>query len=86
MEFHGDVLGVDHDIFGVTGVDVAPVYGHDGGGGVEILIFQLAQGAAVYGIGIVCAECLDIETVCASADLLVRGEADADACVRRALP
>ena len=41
VELHGDELRVDHAALGRAGVDVAPVDGHNGGGGVEILIFQL---------------------------------------------
>ena len=47
---------------------------HGGGGGVEILIFQLTDTPTVEGIGIVSAECLDIKVVSASANLLIRRE------------
>ena len=66
-------------------MDVAPVDGHNGGCGVEILIFQLTERAAVDGVGVVCAEMRQIEAVRAAADLLIRREADADGRVRAAL-
>lgn len=66
-------------------MDVAPVDGHNGGCGVEILIFQLAERAAVDGVGVVRAEMRQIEAVRAAADLLIRREADAQGRVRAAL-
>ena len=66
-------------------MNVASVDGHNGGGGVEILIFQLTERAAVDGVGVVRAEMRQIEAVRAAADLLVRREADAQRRVRAAL-
>ena len=85
MELHGDELRVDHAALGRAGVNVAPVDGHNGGGGVEILIFQLTERAAVDGVGVVRAEMRQIEAVRAAADLLIRREADAQGRVRAAL-
>ena len=51
-------------------------------GCVEVLVFQLAQIAAVHGIGIVCAKMRHIESICPLANLLIRGKADTDLAVR----
>src|SRR5699024_6505428 len=51
---------------------------------VEVLVFDLAQGAAVHGVGVVRGEGGDVEAVRAPADLLVGGEADAHRAVGRA--
>ena len=51
-------------------------------GGVERLIGDLALGAAVHGIGELRAELGDVEVRHAHADLLVRGEGDAEPAVR----
>ena len=53
--------------------------------GVEILIFQLTERAAVDGVGVVRAEMRQIEAVRPAADLLIRREADAQGRVRAAL-
>lgn len=60
--------------------------GHNGGGGVKILVFQFAQGAAVHGIGVVRAKGFEVEPVRAPADFLVGGEADAQCRVGHGFP
>ena len=77
VEFHGDVLGVDHDILGTAGVYIAAVHGDQCGGGIEILIFQLAQSATVHGVGIVGGEFFHIKAICAPSDFFIGSEADA---------
>ena len=85
MELHGDVLGVDHNILGAAGMDIAAMDGDQGRGCVEVFVFQFSHAAAVYGVGIFCAEVLQIKEVSASSDLLVRGEADAQSGIFAAL-
>ena len=60
---------------------VAPLDGHLGRGGVEVLVLQLADRAAVHGVGEIAAELGDVELVGAQADLLVGVEADAHLAV-----
>ena len=81
IEFHGDKLGVDHTVFRITRVDVPPMESDNGGGGIEVFVLQLAQGAAVDGVGVIGAEVFEVETVRAPADLLIRRKADADSGV-----
>ena len=50
--------------------------------GVEILVFQLADGSAVDGIGVIRAEARDIEPVRAAADLLIGREGKLHGAVR----
>ena len=78
VEFHGDELRVDHAVLGVARVNVSAVKNDHGRGGVKVLILQLAQSAAVDGVGVVSAKILNVEAVRASADLLIRRKADAD--------
>ena len=80
---HGDeVVGhadrVYHLVLGVSGVDVATLDGYFGRGGVEVLVFKLADGTAVHCVGEVAAEFLDIELVGAQTDLFVGVETDTD--------
>ena len=77
-ELHGDQAGVQQDVLGAAGVDAAAVNRHRRGGGVEVFIVDAAHRAAVHGVGEVRAEALHVEPIRAPADLLVRGEADAD--------
>ena len=80
-ELTGQQRRVLHLVFGGAGVDVHAFDRHPDGGGVEILIFDLAQRAAVHGIGEGRAEFVIVEVVRAPADLLVRGQADRHAPV-----
>ena len=76
LEFHGDQLGIHHLPLGRTGVDIQSMDNNLCPRGVEVLIFDLAHGAAVGGVGKVRAEALHVEPVSAPADLLVGGKAD----------
>lgn len=58
-------------MLGISGVDVASLECHLGHGGVEILIFQLADGSTVHGVGPVGTKQVDVKLVCALAYLLV---------------
>ena len=82
VKLHADEHGADHLVLGAAGVNAPAVDDELCGGGVEILIFQLAQRAAVNGVGVLRAEALDVEQVRAAADLLVGRKADADDAVR----
>ena len=81
----GHEQGVLHLILGAAGVDVHAVDGHLAGGGVEVLVLQLTQCAAVHGVGVVRAKTGHVEQVSAAADLLVGGEADADGAMLRGI-
>ena len=78
VKFHGDMLGVDHDIFGIPGVDIAPVYGHDGGSGVEIFVFQSAYSTAIYRIGEISTKGINIKMFRALSDFFIRSEGNPD--------
>ena len=67
----GYTYGVEHLVLGISGVDVASLECHLGHGGVEILIFQLADGSTVHGVGPVGTKQVDVKLVCALAYLLV---------------
>ena len=80
-ELQGHEAGVAHLVLGGAGVDVEAPDGDLGGGGVEILILQLAQLAAVHGVGRGGPEALHVEVVGAAAHLLVGGDGHGDAAV-----
>jgi len=52
--------------------------GHGGGGGIEILILQLADASPVKSVCIIGSERLDIEVVSAPANLFIRSESNPD--------
>ena len=72
---------VEHFIFCAAGMDAVSVDDELCTGCVEVLVFQLAQIAAVHGIGIVCAKALYVEEVYAAADFFIRGKTDANFAV-----
>ena len=82
VELRRHQRGVHHDVLGAARVDVHARDVHDRGAGVEVLIYDLALGAAVERIGKVRAEPGDVEVRRAAADLLVRREAHGYAPVR----
>ena len=84
--FHGHGHGVYHLALGGAGVDAQAGDLHGGRGGVEVFVLQLAQEAAVHGIGEVAAKALYVEVVGAGADLLIGGEAQLDGAVGLVLP
>ncbi len=47
-------------------MDVASVDGDDGGSRIEIFVFQLAQCAAVDGVGVIRTEVFEFKAVCAA--------------------
>ena len=77
VELHGDELGVHHLVLGRTGMDVPAVEHHLGSGGVEVLVLQFTQGAAVGSVGKFGPEVLEVEPICPPADLFIGGKADA---------
>lgn len=80
-ELVGHEDGVFHLILGGAGVDVDAVDGEGHGGGVEVLVLDLAQLSAVHGIGGLGGEFGGVEVVGTLAHLLVGGEADGDGAV-----
>ena len=85
VEVHRHGRGVDHHVLGAAGVDAHAVHRQDGGGGVEVFIFDLAEGAAIRGVAVVAAKLLHVEPVRAVADLLVGREDDAHLAVAEVL-
>ena len=80
-ELVGDAYRVEHLVLGVSGMHVATLEGDAGAGSIEVLVLELADGAAVHSIGEVTAEALDVELMGAKAYLLVGVEADSDLAV-----
>ena len=78
---HGDQQRVAHLVLGGARVDAEAVDGHHGLGCIEGLILIVGDVAAVQGVGEVRAEAGHVEEAGAHADLLVRGEAQADFAV-----
>ncbi|CAJ1853860.1 hypothetical protein OPFLODJI_02786 [Aeromonas hydrophila] len=78
VEAGGQGLAVDHAALGGAGVHIVADKAHGGAGGVEVLVFELAQLAAVYRIGPFGREAVQREAVGAAAYLLVRGKAKPD--------
>lgn len=80
-ELIGDAYGVEHFVLCITRMHVAALEGDAGAGGVEVLIFQFAYGAAVHGVGEVAAKPLNVKFMCSQTYLLVGVEADANLAV-----
>ena len=78
VELAGQPRGIDHLTLGVTRVYTDALNGDLSGCGIEVLIFQVADVAAVHGVSPVAAELLHIEVVGTHANLLVGVEGDAD--------
>ena len=53
-ECGGQQHRVLHAILGRAGMDIDAVYDHMRGSGVEVLVFDLAELAAVHGVGLFC--------------------------------
>ena len=85
MEFHCDQDGIFHFALCRARMDAHPVDGNLGVRRVEVLIFDLAELAAVHRIGVLRPKALDIEAIRAAARLLVRRDADFDGPVRNVL-
>ena len=81
VEVHCHGCSVDHHVLGAAGVNAHAVHRQHCGGSIEVLVFDLAEGAAVHGVAVVAAELLHIEPVRAVADLLVGREDDAHLAV-----
>ena len=67
---HGDC--VDHDILGAAGVNHDTLEVDVSVGGVEALVVELAEGLAVDGVAVSCAEFVQVKQACTVTDLLVR--------------
>ena len=77
-----DEAGIAHLILGIARMYVEALDMNGGTGGVEILIFQFAHLGSVHCVGPVGTKFLHVEEVCASTNLLIGVEGDADASVR----
>ena len=82
IKLERDLLGVDHHVFGRTGMDGPPPEFEGRRRRVEVLELDLPGGAAVEGIGVIGAEIRNVEMERPLADLLVRRKADAELSVR----
>ena len=77
VELAGQAAGVDHLALGVASVHTHALDSDAGSGGIEVLIFQVADVAAVHGVGPLAAKLLHVEVVGALADFLVGVESHA---------
>ena len=80
-EFAGQKRSVAHAVLRGTGVDHLARDLHDGARGVEILVLELAELAAVDRVGKFGTELLHIEEIGTATHLLIRGEADGERSV-----
>ena len=76
-ELHGKAVGIDHLTFSISWMNADTTYVNLCGGGIEVLVFEFADIAAIHGISPLAAKALDIEMVCSHADFLVGIEGDA---------
>ena len=74
MKLYGYRCCVYHYVFGVAGMYSYAVNSKYSGSGVEVLVFYLPYGAAVYGIAIVAAQSLYVDAVSATTNFLIGGE------------
>ena len=81
-ELVGQQDGIFHLVLGGAGMDVHALHRQGHGGGIEVLILDLPQLAAVHGVGRPGGELFRIKVIGALAHLLVRGEAHGDGPVR----
>ena len=82
VQLHGDERGVDHLALRRAGMDGLAADLDLRAGRVEVLIFQLAECAAVDGIGVIRAEALHIKPVGPASDLLVGRKGQPDGSMR----
>jgi len=81
VELAGQSACVHHLVLGITRMHAHTLDSHLGCRGVEVLILQVADIAAVHRIGPFATKLLHIEMVCALADLLIGIERHADIAV-----
>ena len=67
----GYACGIDHLVLGISGVDAEALDVYLCRGGVEVLVLQFAEVAAVDGVGEVAPEAPDVKIACAETYLLV---------------
>ncbi len=85
VEFHGRQHRIDHDILRRTRMYIDTSYGDLGTGRVEILVYDLSLGIAVYRVGKIRTECLQVKMIGAVSDFLIRCKGDADPAMRYVL-
>ena len=82
LVFHSDQHGIHHTLFGISRVHAASMDRDHRRCCIEVFIFYLTEFTAIYCIGKLRSKTRNIEPVCTTADLLVRGESNADLAVR----
>ena len=70
-KFGGDACGIDHLVLGISRMDAEALDVYLCRSGVEVLVLQFAEVAAVDGVGEVAPEALDVKIACAETYLLV---------------
>ena len=78
LELLCDQDGVFHFALGGTGMYTSAIDMKLRSGSIEVLIFQFAQCATVYGIRIIRSEQLHIKMIRSGTDFLIRGKTNAD--------
>ena len=77
-KFCSQQVGVHHLALGISGMHAHPLEADFGSCCIEVFKFQVAQVAAVDGIGPLAAKLLHVKVVCTHADFLVGVESHAD--------
>ena len=78
LVFHSDQHGIHHTFLCISCMHAATMDRDHRRSCIEVFIFHLTEFTAVYCIGKLCSKTRNIEPVCTTANLLVRGESNAD--------
>ena len=81
LEFHSQSACIHHLSLGIARMNAHALDDDLGSGSIEVLVFQVAQVAAIYGVSPVAAKLLYVEMMCTHTDFLVRIETYADISV-----
>ena len=81
LEFHSQSACIHHLALGIACMNAHALDNDLGSGSIEVLVFQIAQVAAIYGVRPVAAKFLYVEMMCTHTDFLVRIETYSDVAV-----
>ena len=82
MKFHGNGLGIFHNILGTSRMNIYAMYYHLCAGCIEVFKLDLSFMASIQRITVNCPEFRNLQIVCPSAYLFIRCEGDADFSMR----
>ena len=81
LEFHSQSACIHHLSLGIACMNAHALDDDFSSGSIEVLVFQVAQVAAIYGVSPVAAKLLYVEMMCTHTDFFVRIETYADVAV-----